>query len=308
MTKATFVPVFLFSTCFAVVACSSSGSGIRPSPDTVAASGAAGATGQGGAGTPGAGGGGADASAGAGGDPSPPKDCPPGRGPVMARIALAEVPAYCIDTTEVTQGQYAEFVAAAVEPSGQSREICRQINPSFVPVVEGDHVFGCKPGEYDPEKRRDTPVGCVQFCDAVAYCEWAGKRLCGAVGGGAAEAVPASRKSQWYLACSQGGKTRYPYGDAYEGGKCDNHASGAPYALQPASKSTCTGSEPPFDQIKDLSGNVAEWEDAESDTGIFHIRGNFRTSEEDLFACDQPATTPGVQTLPNIGFRCCADL
>lgn len=227
----------------------------------------------------------------------------------MVRIALPDTPAYCIDATEVTQPQYAKFVAAAVDPQKQSREYCRLYNPSFTPAVRGDHVEGCDAGVYDPEKWGDIPVSCVQFCDAVAYCEWAGKRLCGAIGGGAASSEDvASKQSQWYMACSQGGKTKYPYGDTYEPGKCDNRGKDAQYGLLTAEESRCGGSVSPFDQVKDMSGSVMEWEDAAEGAYNFLVRGNFRHSTDDTFNCDGPSILTGIQTLPSVGFRCCADL
>lgn len=284
-------------------ACASKADPIRPAPDAVASAGNGGAAGQPGA----TGTAGKDAAAGQAGAPA--KDCPEGVGPAMVRIELPDTPAYCIDSTEVTQGQYAKFVGAAVEPAKQKREYCRLYNKSFTPAVKGDHVEGCDPGVYDPDKKGDIPVSCVQFCDAVAYCEWAGKRLCGAIGGGVASSKDvASKQSQWYMACSQGGKTKYPYGDTYEPGKCDNRKEGPPYGLHSASESSCGGTGAPFEQIKDLSGSVAEWEDSEQTPYGFFVRGSYRDATDDNFSCDAPSIAAGIQTLPDIGFRCCADL
>lgn len=297
-------------------ACASEVDGIRPSGDLVPSAGAAGRTdgGQGGSGS-GEGGGqspagtsGAGPKGGASSGGSAGKECPTGRGPEMVRIELPDMPPYCIDSTEVTQGQYAQFLAAKIDPKAQSRLYCQQLNKGFEPVIEGDHVFGCPDGLFDPEKRGSLPMPCAQFCDAVAFCEWSGKRLCGAVGGGPAPATESesqkSEKSQWYLACSQGGKTKYPYGDEFEPGKCDNEGKSA--LTKPATESTCSGSLPPFDRIKDLSGGLAEWEDAEVTQGRPLVRGGYAWGTE-LFECDRPGILNASASAPSVGFRCCAD-
>lgn len=310
--------VFVVCSLFVLgAACASEGSGIRPSGDVVPLAGAGGHAdgGQGGTGSGEGGGGqspagtsGVGPQGGASSGGSAGKECPAGRGPEMVRIALPDREPFCIDSTEVTQGQYAQFLAAKVDPTAQSRLHCQQINKGFEPVIEGDHVSGCPAGLFDPEKRGDLPMPCAQFCDAVAFCEWSGKRLCGAVGGGPAPATESesqkSEKSQWYLACSQGGKTQYPYGDKFEPGKCDTEGKSA--LTRPASESSCTGTFPPFDRIKDLSGSLAEWEDAEVTEGNPLLRGGYGWGTE-LFECDRPGIAFGGSSGPDIGFRCCAD-
>ena len=68
----------------------------------------------------------------------------------------------------------------------------------------------------------DAPVTCIDWCDAHAYCAWAGKRLCGSIGGGPniPSSVSIAGADQWYRACSHAGDHKFPYGDTYASGTC----------------------------------------------------------------------------------------
>ena len=167
-----------------------------------------------------------------------------------------------------------------------------------------------------------TPlITCVSHCDAVAYCEWAGKRLFGAVGGGALpaeETGPALNNSEWYQACSQGGKYKFPYGNDYVKDRCvDPPAPGtsmdAPIGpSKPPDPSACTGDSSPYDQVFEMVGNAAEWEDhCKAEGLICTARGG--SSHAGLgvgqLAWDC-ATTNGLAAAVgniNAGIRCCAD-
>lgn len=148
----------------------------------------------------------------------------------------------------------------------------------------------------------DGPVYCTDWCDAFAYCAWAGKHLCGKINGGTLAFADASDvdSSEWYNACSNGGETAYPYGDAYDETAC---VSTEEFPMDVASLPTCRGVEEPFSSIYDLSGNAAEWIDACEGT-LCEFRGA---------GVQQPKCAESEQAYRQVsgaglGFRCCATI
>lgn len=219
--------------------------------------------------------------------------------------ALVEVPApngstYCIDSTEVTNGQYAAFLAAKGNDSSGQDAWCSW-NTSYVP------------NDGWPTARDDFPVISVDWCDAFAYCHWAGKSLCGKIGGG--PNLPADTAyaplDAWYNACSQGGTRTYPYGNGYEPATCngaDNFADpDTAGATAVGAKAACAGG---YNGLVDMSGNLAEWEDSCTDSAgpddICRLRGGaFINSDSDL-RCDMIGSTYRNYWYHFAGIRCCA--
>jgi formylglycine-generating enzyme required for sulfatase activity len=184
--------------------------------------------------------------------------CPAsGAGPAMVKVQLAAQP-FCIDATEVTSAQYAAFLAATGEGSQTAGQptACGW-NTSYLPSSDGlawPYAAG----------RENRPVVNVDWCDARAFCKWAGKRLCGKIGGGplvgwSAGAAPST--SQWTNACSRGGQLQYPYGSTWNSQACNTSAPSekAQYIADVMHFSRCEGG---YQGVFDLSGNVEEWVDA----------------------------------------------
>jgi formylglycine-generating enzyme len=239
----------------------------------------------------------ADGVDGAGG-----KSCPAGRGPDMVRIETPDGSAYCIDRTEVTQAQYAAFLATKPAMADQKDAWCLKYNYQFDPVYVGGVLPGnCSEGAFTPESTPDRPMPCVDWCDAHLFCAWAGKRLCGSRKGGRVpiDEAPTSLDGEWYYACTNGGLTKYPYGDSYVEGRCGGPKIGVD------SRSDCHGVVSPFDQILGLNGGLYEWEDACDDEPIG--RHCFERHGSTLASCEQYGLGAPNQGNDATGFRCCAD-
>ncbi len=220
-------------------------------------------------------------------------------GPKMARIEVPRdggVVAYCIDTTEVTNGDYLVFLDAP--------------KPALPAWCGGKTDFGTGIVGTTTLQR---PVGFVDWCDSWAYCKWAGKRLCGAIGGGRTnkDDYLLSSASQWSWACGNGAaNTPYPYGATSNPNLC---VSTATDPADVASALECHGTVAPYDQIYDLVGNAAEWEDAcdayegrTPDTRVCKVRGG-ATQYSDL-SCDRAAESGASNRDEKVSFRCCVDL
>jgi hypothetical protein len=209
-------------------------------------------------------------------------------GPVMVAVTLPDAgPTFCIDSTEVNAGQYAAFVGATL---------------TFAPKCPTGHDYAPHTTSGIPPS---DPVTNVLWCEAYDYCQWAGKRLCGNIYGGAV--AFGSRfdlsRDQWYFACSNGKGTKYPYADTYQDATCAGGSAGSTIAV--GSLSTCHGEAPPFDAIFDMSGNVAEWEDGcESDA--CPSRGGWIGSTMADLACDADNSQLTSEQNEFTGFRCCS--
>lgn len=232
--------------------------------------------------------------------------CPP----EMSLVRFADGIAFCIDRRETTQREYDAFLASVEDrPDISDRPRACTANASFTPRDEG----ACS-GVYRPAETPDLPVTCVDACDALAYCIWAGKRLCGKKGGGQLlpNQVGNPTKDEWLVACNGSTSRLYPYGGSFDGDACVV-ASDAPAPV--GTEAACVSAEGVFD----LSGNVAEWSDS-SDNSSGEVRcaargGSFANQNPLAVAC-QPAPPDGIEPPfaqpflvpePFIGIRCCAN-
>jgi formylglycine-generating enzyme required for sulfatase activity len=218
---------------------------------------------------------------------------------------MVDLGAFCIDSTEVTNAQYAVFLAANVPPQSQTNVPAScGFNASYVPsqwpVPGGD---------------ADLPVVNVDWCDAFAFCAWAGKRLCGDRDGGSVTYASFTdvAASQWHYACTAAGAHPYTYGDAYGADTCNGSDYGANEPIDVASATSCHGVGVPWSGVYDLAGNVYEWEDCcDGNTGASDIcrrRGGSYLSGDVNSRCDSDDTVdhPRDDDMnASTGIRCCS--
>jgi len=223
--------------------------------------------------------------------------------------SLVYIDGFCIDSTEVTNAQYEEFVNANTDPSGQI-SACAQ--NTFAPAQSWPPATD----EFN------QPVVYVDWCDAYAYCDWAGKRLCGRIGGGTNDftAFADTNLSQWYRVCSNGGRNTYPYGGTYDAAKCNgwqgpDGCNGGTAQLcrlvDVGSYTQCQGVGA-YAGVYDLSGNALEWEDSctldpTTNRPICRLRGGGIYAQATThMACNYDGYGEGYDyTAVSIGFRCC---
>lgn len=243
------------------------------------------------------------------GGPLKPRGCPtPAHGSNLVEVPAppgSPVESYCMDAKEATYADYTAFLASGYPTSGQ-QAVCSW-NGTYVPECNW-------PGQIGQEQ---LPVGCVDWCDAAAFCAWSGKRLCGRVGGGAAPFIQTVDPPRELVnACTKGGTRAYPYGDVYDPLACNGndfngqtgYQSGADLPKPVGTIGTCAG---PYTGLFDLVGNVAEWENSCQDTSAVTdgclIRGGGFQDNAAIIKCGAFGFTGRNNHVWDIGIRCCTD-
>lgn len=218
-------------------------------------------------------------------------NCPTGLpGPALVEVPAPDGSSYCIDSTEVTEAHYAEFLAAGVDIATQE--------PEYLSFWGGkpntfELDFDCVAGKKVAGPM--YPVVCVDYCDALEYCKWAGKRRCGKIGGGVLDEAEAfdPLKSEWVSACSAGGTTKYAYGDTQQ--KCGDFSD----AVQVTKYPECGGGYP---GLLGMSGNVSEWGGGMILGGGAPDYGGF------VGECAAKSVGSAASVSRLTGFRCCATM
>lgn len=251
--------------------------------------GAGGVAGNAGSGTAGSGG---RSGGGSGGVPWD-GTCPSGLGPTMVKF-----PTHCIDSTEVTRAQYQTWLDTSPNPAtARQHETCAA-NTSFeldTACLAGSTVCqGANCGNF--------PAVCVDWCDAHAFCYAAGKRLCGAVGGGGYRGSgireqAARDVSQWFQACA--------IGEARSGTDyCNTTGRALDHALAVGSLTQCQTTAAGYEGVYDLTANV--WERVDECELTDRLRCIMRGGSFNSYyaSCTNDAITTDAPA-PHIGFRCC---
>jgi len=240
---------------------------------------------------------------------------PGDHGPAMVRVSRLDGTCLWIDETEVTRGQYQAFLDS--NPEVQTESPCTW-NESYLPScsplsADGGDDGGASDDSECPQTEQH-PIVCVDWCDAQAFCRWAGKQLCK----GEFDAPADAFTSSWYSPCSHGDQADFPYGDSYDEKTCfgNDFSEPAPSCPRPVGE---LGSCATPDGVFDMSGNVAEWVDEcrnpGTDNGECKYRGGHYASPASDMACAQTHSEKVVPRMdgttlvgrrPFLGFRCCA--
>lgn len=237
---------------------------------------------------------------------------------VMARIDIPDQKCFWVDRTEVTVEQYVRW-QNDVPADGVEWEPtwCAWKGDRTDPIsAAGDACvaeffrFDLQP--FAPRK----PMRCVDFCEAEAFCRWAGKRLCYDSSGVGVQG-PRGNPQEWHLTCNNQQSTPYPWGntagdfcntDQSEDGCLDATVTCGPVPVGQEEECSTPGG------VVDLLGNVAEWVfscnyvDSErplEPTACLTRGGGY---DDPLRACDAELNVPSDDRRPALGFRCCADL
>lgn len=202
---------------------------------------------------------------------------------------------FCIDSTEVTNAQFAQFLDSKPNPASLPA-VCSSWKKTFELPIPGDAAL---------------PVVGIDWCEAYAFCAWNGKRLCGKIGGGQLTKAEATdpKKSEWMAACSADGTRAYPYAaTSYDPLACNGNDLGVHALLKVGSLPACEGGYP---GIFDISGNTGEWEDACDLSGAdpaqqpCGARGGDLGESPGNMACTFNEIHARSGRESYIGFRCC---
>ncbi len=227
------------------------------------------------------------------------------RGP---ELVAHEVNGHCfwIDRAEVTRADYARFLREV--PRGSTDETPCDENATIEPAPVDGTGERCTAGGILVSSDANHPIVCVDWCDARAYCRWAGKALCRDQ-----YVSPNLLQNDWYAACANGARrTIYPYGSTHHEALCNGSRqsdtgceSGACTTVAAESLPSCSSEL----GVRHLSGNVAEWTEACLDvTGPAddcRVRGGSFQSGATGLACDAAYAYRRGTHHAAVGFRCC---
>jgi sulfatase modifying factor 1 len=174
------------------------------------------------------------------------------------------LPQFWIDETPVTNAEYARFVAQM----GHSPPL---------------HWEGKTP----PKRIADHPVTRVSWHDAVAYAEWAGKRL--------------PTEEEWEKAARGSDGREYPWGDRFDPNRCNTRESGIGKTT-PVGQYSPQG-DSPYGCV-DMAGNVWEWTASDYDKSNKVLRGGSWDNYQGDALCAHRGRYSPLNWYISVGFRC----
>jgi len=256
---------------------------------------------------------GSTSGSGSGASSSSGSSVPPAKPPVAITIAGGALDggtlSFKIDGTEVTAAQYLAFTKSFQPTAANQRERCtwnQSVLPNTAPANDAGVAPNAACSTYDLQSEAtadpNSPVRCINWCQAAAYCAWAGGWMCHGNEAGL------GYQDEWQNACQGGPANKtYPYGDSFQAGICvDSSTSGLEDV---ASKAMCVGG---FAGLYDMSGNVGEWldcgceyDDTDPTKTSAYVGGGSYKETENALACNPARTAPLISFNTDIGARCC---
>ena len=200
------------------------------------------------------------------------------------------LPLFYIDTHEVTNAEYAEFLEHLVTTGDRSFDHPAQ------PQSKQDHM----PLDWEELSRNRPrhPVVGVDWYDAFAYARWRGKRLADEMG--------------WEKAARGRNGRKYPWGNEWKDGMCNAPpiVAGSPADLPTGLKPV--GSYPQADSpygCTDMAGNAREWVVGAEGKWSEYVPVRGGAYRDSAVACSttQRLLMPRLTRDRATGFRCAMD-
>ena len=222
-------------------------------------------------------------------------------------VHTVSLDAFWIDQTEVTNNMFASFIGATGYQTDAEKLGLSYVydgSKKWVSTNGADWQHPTGPSS-DVSGKEDHPVIHVSWNDAVAYCEWAGRRL--------------PTEAEWEKAARGTDQSIYPWGNDAPNINLLNYARTVGYT-------TIVGNYPdgvsPYGAL-DMAGNVSEWTadwydvypggdpSISSDFGQIRrvVRGGAWSSLFESFVRSAiRSRADPTNTIDDIGFRCAASL
>ena len=202
---------------------------------------------------------------------------------------------FSVDKTEITRGQYAEFVDwLEKNPANRSKfdhpkqpKDLSHITPTNRKATLEETKPDAKRAGKNEDASRHLPVAEVSWWDAYAFATWAGRSL------------PTSE--QWEAAARGSKGLIYPWGDEPEQLLANAKSTTPEGARDPSSTPAAEQKDVgPFGLVG-MAGNVSEWTESEAKDGKRIIKGgNYMAPVKALESSSESAPDKKINTL---GFR-----
>ena len=202
-----------------------------------------------------------------------------------------EVPAFNIDSTEVTIWQYQEFLDAVGHDTKYDHPNQRLGKGHSNPSWEAYAKAAFSGGEFKGVRLNPNfPAVYLDWFDAYAFAKWQNRRL--------------PSEAEWEKAGRGTDGRKYPWGDTFMSGAA-NLYRGAREAAAWSEVGRYSGDISPYG-VRDLSGNVSEWTASDNGSGSPVVRGGNFMSEDGQLTRRVVGLSPYTID-ERIGFRTAGD-